>query len=109
MGRKWITRKDGEAEMGLTERHLFEDEEPELTERQLEDTIKEQEKAYTNGYVKGYHDASLVLPKEREAKTPIEYEHNGYWYYICPTCEKHEELFREWNYCPFCGQKVKWE
>ena len=43
--------------MGLTERHWFEDEEPELTEQQLEDIVYENKKAYGNGYVKGFHDA----------------------------------------------------
>lgn len=43
--------------MGLTERHWFEDEEPELTERQLEDIVYENKKAYNNGYVKGFNDA----------------------------------------------------
>ena len=42
--------------MGLTERHWFEDEEPELTERQLEDVIDIQDKAYKRGYYKGYSD-----------------------------------------------------
>lgn len=31
--------------MGLTERHWFEDEEPELTERQLQDAVEERETA----------------------------------------------------------------
>jgi len=35
--------------MGLTERHWFEDEEPELTEQQLEDIIYENKKAYDSG------------------------------------------------------------
>ena len=52
---------------------------------------------------------TLALLKDHEAKTPVECEHNGYWHYTCPTCGNHEELFREWNYCPFCGQAVKWE
>ena len=32
--------------MGLTERHWFENEEPELTDRQLEDIVYENKKAY---------------------------------------------------------------
>ncbi len=43
--------------MGLTERHWFENEEPELTDQQLEDIVYENEKAYNSGYVKGFHDA----------------------------------------------------
>ena len=34
--------------MGITERHWFEDEEPELTERQLQDAVEEQETARIN-------------------------------------------------------------
>lgn len=48
--------------MGLTERHWFEDEEPELTERQLEDIVYENKKAYDNGYTKGFHDALKEYP-----------------------------------------------
>lgn len=43
--------------MGLTERHWFEDEEPELTEYQLEDIVREIKRAYESGYQKGYNDA----------------------------------------------------
>ena len=46
--------------MGLTERHWFEDEEPELTDRQLEAIAYESKKAYDNGYVKGFHDAKTL-------------------------------------------------
>ena len=46
--------------MGITERHLFEDEEPELTDRQLEDIVYENKKAYDNGYIKGFHDAKTL-------------------------------------------------
>lgn len=42
--------------MGLTERHWFENEEPELTEWQLEDIVYENKKAYERGYQKGYSD-----------------------------------------------------
>ena len=50
--------------MGLTERHWFEDEEPELTERQLEDAIYENKKAYDNGYAKGFNDAKMLYETE---------------------------------------------
>ena len=46
--------------MGLTERHWFENEEPELTDRQLEDIVYENKNAYDNGYVKGFHDAKAL-------------------------------------------------
>lgn len=50
--------------MGLTERHWFEDEEPELTERQLEDIVYENKKAYDNGYIKGLTDGYLKRENE---------------------------------------------
>ena len=63
-----------------------------------------------HGCIEEVNNDAITLLKEQEAKTPVEYEHNGYWYYICPTCGNHdEELLRQWNYCPFCGQAVKWE
>jgi len=63
-----------------------------------------------NNCIAAVNNDAIALLKEQEAKTPVEYEHNGYWYNICPTCGNHdEELLRQWNYCPFCGQKVKWE
>ena len=46
--------------MGLTERHWFENEEPELTARQLENIVYENKKAYDNGYVKGFYDAKTL-------------------------------------------------
>lgn len=60
--------------MGLTERHWFEDEEPELTEQQLEDIVYENKKAYNNGYVKGFNDAM-------QGKRELMYEGiDGKWY-----------------------------
>ena len=52
--------------MGLTERHWFENEEPELTERQLEDIVYDNKRAYDSGYVKGYsaRDNEIVRCKE---------------------------------------------
>ena len=43
--------------MGLTERHFFEDEEPKLTENQLEDVLLERDKAYKKGYVDAMKNA----------------------------------------------------
>ncbi len=73
--------------MGLTERHWFENEDvPENYEWALEDAVY-----------------------DKKVKSPVLREKNGYWDYVCPTCGSHDrELFREWNYCPFCGQAVKW-
>lgn len=52
--------------MGLTERHWFENEEPKLTERQLEDIVYENKRAYDSGYVKGYsvRDKEIVRCKD---------------------------------------------
>lgn len=59
---------------------------------------------------KAVFDDAISILKEQEAKSPVICEKNGYWDYVCPTCgSRDEELFREWNYCPFCGQAVKWE
>ena len=44
--------------MGITERHWFEDEEPELTERQLVDAVAERDIFYKQGYTKGYLDGA---------------------------------------------------
>ena len=46
--------------MGLTERHWFENDEPKLTERQLEDIVYENKRAYDSGYIKGFHDAKTL-------------------------------------------------
>ena len=60
--------------MGITERHWFEDEKPELTERQLEDIVYENKKAYDNGYIKGFNDAM-------QGKQELMYEGiDGKWY-----------------------------
>lgn len=60
--------------MGLTERHLFENEESELTDQQLEDIVYENKKAYSNGYIKGFHDAKtlaqIVLCKDCRHRDP---------------------------------------
>lgn len=53
-------------EMGITERHWFEDKEPELTEHQLEDIVYENKKAYDNGYAKGFNDAITLILKQLE-------------------------------------------
>ena len=63
--------------MGITERHWFEDEEPELTDRQLEDAISIQDRVYRRGYYKGYSDGTKevfrlqTLLKEREERIKL--------------------------------------
>lgn len=58
--------------MGLTERHWFEDEEPELTERQLEDVVREQKDAYERGYHKGCSDRDKILELLKVQQLDIE-------------------------------------
>lgn len=52
--------------MGLTERHWFENEEPELTEQQLEDIVYENKKAYDRGYAKGYSDRDKEIVRYKD-------------------------------------------
>ena len=73
--------------MGLTERHWFEDEEPELTERQLEDIVSMQDIAYKRGYNKGYSDRNkeIVRCKDCEHGEPGDCGYgvdcDGVWHY----------------------------
>lgn len=65
--------------------------------------------ANESGWLNNKRDDNCPL-KKHEAKNPVIRKKNGYWDYVCPTCgSRDEELFREWNYCPYCGQEVKWE
>ena len=54
--------------MGLTERHWFEDEEPELTENQLEDILWENNKIFERGYQKGFSDGKSAILREHEPR-----------------------------------------
>ena len=94
--------------MGLTERHWFENEEPELTDRQLEDAVSIQDRVYRRGYHKGYSDGV----KEQEAVKPLPQKSNGWvrtiklWY--CGSC--HSKISRRTSkYCPNCGKPILWE
>ena len=91
--------------MGVTERHWLENEEPELTDRQLEDAINIQNMAYSRGYQKGYSDGA----KEQEAVEPIlirEGRNKNYNDYVCPRCDN--EVVYEQNYCSECGVRFLW-
>lgn len=77
--------------MGITERHWFEDEEPELTERQLEDIVYENKKAYDNGYVKGFHDAKTLEE-----------------YFIIVKCKECKHRDPEDHKCN-CGHDIQWQ
>ena len=78
--------------MGITERHWFEDEEPELTDRQLEDIVYENKKAYDNGYVKGFHDALKEHPQIVRCKDC------KYGYCINPSCDEKEKIYECMKY-----------
>ena len=54
--------------MGITERHWFENEEPELTNRQLEDAISIQDRVYRRGYYKGYSDRNKEIVRCKDCK-----------------------------------------
>ena len=90
--------------MGLTERHWFEGEEAELTERQLENAVEEVKAAYERGYQKGYLDGA----KAQEAVKPeIGKNGCGSCWYICPECRlpiAYKDMF-----CRHCGRRLKWD
>lgn len=92
--------------MGLTERHWFEDEEPELTESQLEDILWENNKIFERGYQKGFADGKSALLREQEPVEPREQEETRTWT-VCGNCSQH--LISKWLWCPYCGRQVKWE
>lgn len=94
--------------MGLTERHWFEDEEPELTENQLEDILWENNKIFERGYQKGFSDA-LELLREQDPVEPTPGgcdDIDGFLWYTCPECDA---TIAKWDrYCRGCGRKVEW-
>ena len=93
--------------MGLTERHWFKDEEPELTENQLEDILWENNKIFERGYQKGFTDGKSAFLREQEPVKPYD---NPLGYYRCGNCGTHVHKYTEQDqYCPICGRKVKWE
>ena len=78
--------------MGITERHWFEDEEPELTDRQLEDVISIQDRVYRRGYNKGYSDRNKEIVRCKDCK----YRGSK----ICPFYQKYQgEKYDDW----FCA------
>ena len=103
--------------MGLTERHWFEDEEPELTENQLEDILWENNKAFERGYQKGFLDGQSAILRKQEAVEPTKVEMGNRTDYFCRNCAtkvgmlfSNEDVWRfHYNSCPYCGRKVKWE
>ena len=86
--------------MGLTERHYFEDEEPELTEQQLEDSIDELQKAYMKGFSDCWHQQQLNSKSVAKllccpdcGKPYSVYFDNGFPYYGCEACSKSDTSF----------------
>lgn len=54
-------------------------------------------------------EAVRMLEKQ-EPESPVAHVKNGYWDHVCPACGSHDQaLFYDWNYCPYCGQKLEWE
>lgn len=50
----------------------------------------------------------LVLPKKQIPIKPICFEHGRTRNkYECGNCGS-SEIFKEWEYCPWCGQAIKW-
>ncbi len=97
--------------MGLTERHWFEDEEPELTENQLEDILWENKKIFERGYQKGFSDGQSVLFQGQEPVEPKELKTYLRGIYICGFCGHAAVGSNDYraNFCPQCGKAVKWD
>ena len=64
--------------MGITERHWFEDEEPELTEQQLEDIVAENQRNYKKGYADAMKNA---VPLDKLCEWLAEH-HTFYSYFV---------------------------
>lgn len=86
--------------MGLTERHWFEDEEPRLTERQLEDMIS----ATNDAYKKGFSDGQCAKFTQYES-APV--QKIQLWHWCCGTCKT--AVTEGDKFCRECGKKLKWE
>jgi len=70
--------------MGITERHWFEDEEPELTEQQLEDIVAENQRSYEKGYADAMKNA---VPLNKLC----EWLAGNAWAFDCRDCEEYCE------------------
>ncbi len=95
--------------MGLTEGHWFEDEEPELTESQLEEVLWEHNRIFERGYEKGFSDGRSVLLKEQESVKPTKNQSllANFIGWNCGACG-FPLLSDGYKYCPRCGRKVNW-
>jgi rubrerythrin len=93
--------------MGLTERHWFEDEEPELTESQLEDILWENNKIFEKGYQKGFSDGKSALLREQEPVPVIQREVMHILVWCCGSCGV--AITDGDKFCRMCGKAVKWD
>ena len=93
--------------MGLTERHWFEDEEPELTESQLEDILWENNKIFEKGYQKGFSDGKSALLREQEPVPVIQREVMHMLVWCCGSCGA--AITDGDKFCRMCGKAVKWD
>ena len=92
--------------MGLTERHWFEDEEPELTENQIEDMLWERDKAYQAGYKKGLMDGSITASQAQKPVQAIQREIMHMLFWCCGSCGV--AITEGDKFCRNCGKAVKW-
>ena len=81
--------------MGITERHWFEDEEPKLTEQQLEDIIAENQRSYEKGYADAMKNA---VPLDKLCEWLAKYSVN----IPCEFCP-----YLSNNYCIAIGKTIK--
>lgn len=101
--------KEGKVGMGLTERHWFEDEEPELTKSQLEDALWENNKIFERGYQKGFSDGRSALFREQERVKPTKNQSllANFLGWNCGACG-FPLLSDGYTYCPRCGRRIDW-
>jgi len=93
--------------MGLTERHWFEDEEPELTESQLEDILWENNKIFERGYQKGFSDGKSAFLREQEPVPVIQRKVMHMLVWCCGSCGV--AITDGDKFCRMCGKAVKWD
>jgi hypothetical protein len=51
----------------------------------------------------------LRCREQRKVLAVADRGEEDFWvYYECPACNKRLSEFDEFNYCPYCGQKLDW-
>lgn len=81
--------------MGITERRLFEDEEAESTEQQLEDTVSIQDRVYRRGYRKGYSDGVKEQKEKMEHLNNITLEYEKEVFKLQALLKEQKEEIRQ--------------